>query len=183
MSLRPPPIRAEADIVADLVRAALAGDRGAFAELHRRAHATVRGVLMAKSGMRDLDDLVQDVFVLALGHLAQLGNPAAFIPWVVQIARRHAGRSGMRPRVVPLQEEPSRCDSPRVEAERVLQKICALPECYAEPLTLRLVFGMSGPEIAEHLGLSPGYVRVNLHRGMRRLRRSLGLCSDGGSTP
>ena len=45
MSLRPPQSRSDSDIVAELVGAALEGDRGAFAELHRRAHATVRGVL------------------------------------------------------------------------------------------------------------------------------------------
>jgi RNA polymerase sigma-70 factor (ECF subfamily) len=34
---------------------------------------------------------------------------------------------------------------------------------------------MSGPEIAERTGLSPGSVRVNLHRGMAKLREALGL--------
>ena len=37
----------------------------------------------------------------------------------------------------------------------------------------RLVEGLTGPEISERTGLTPGSVRVNLHRGMERLRRSL----------
>jgi RNA polymerase sigma-70 factor (ECF subfamily) len=32
---------------------------------------------------------------------------------------------------------------------------------------------MTGPEIAERTGLSPGSVRVNLHRGMMQLRAKL----------
>ena len=48
-----------------------------------------------------------------------------------------------------------------------------LPEAYRETLVLRLVEGLSGPEIAAHTGLTHGLVRVNLHRGMRLLRREL----------
>jgi RNA polymerase sigma-70 factor (ECF subfamily) len=40
---------------------------------------------------------------------------------------------------------------------------------------LRLVEGMTGPEISVRTGLTPGTVRVNLHRGMGLLRKALGL--------
>jgi RNA polymerase sigma-70 factor (ECF subfamily) len=49
-----------------------------------------------------------------------------------------------------------------------------LPEAYREPLVLRLVEGMSGPEIARETGLTEGSVRVNLHRGFAKLRELLG---------
>jgi RNA polymerase sigma-70 factor (ECF subfamily) len=39
---------------------------------------------------------------------------------------------------------------------------------------LRLVEGMTGPEIAEQTGLAPASVRVNLCRGMKLLRDELG---------
>jgi RNA polymerase sigma-70 factor, ECF subfamily len=48
-----------------------------------------------------------------------------------------------------------------------------LPEAYRETLILRLVEGMTGPEIAARTGLSHGSVRVNLHRGMQQLREKL----------
>jgi RNA polymerase sigma-70 factor (ECF subfamily) len=38
---------------------------------------------------------------------------------------------------------------------------------------LRLVEGMTGPEIAARMGLTHGSVRVNLHRGMQMLREKL----------
>ena len=57
----------------------------------------------------------------------------------------------------------------------MLEAIRSLPEAYRESLALRLVQGMTGPEIADRLGLTPGSVRVNLHRGMKRLRDRLGV--------
>lgn len=42
---------------------------------------------------------------------------------------------------------------------------------------MRLVEGLSGPEIAAHTGMSPDSVRVHLHRGMKLLRERLG---EGG---
>ena len=38
---------------------------------------------------------------------------------------------------------------------------------------MRLVEGMTGPEISERAGLSTGSVRVNLHRGMALLKERL----------
>jgi RNA polymerase sigma-70 factor (ECF subfamily) len=48
-----------------------------------------------------------------------------------------------------------------------------LPDAYRETLILRLVEGMTGPEIAARTGLKHGSVRVNLHRGMQQLRAKL----------
>jgi RNA polymerase sigma-70 factor (ECF subfamily) len=52
-----------------------------------------------------------------------------------------------------------------------------LPEAYRETLLMRLVEGLTGPEIALRTGLTPDSVRVNLHRGMKLLRERL----DGGT--
>jgi RNA polymerase sigma-70 factor (ECF subfamily) len=61
---------------------------------------------------------------------------------------------------------------------QVLAALRALPEAYQETMILRLVEGLTGPEIAEQTGLSPGSVRVNLHRGMRLLRERLGISEE-----
>jgi RNA polymerase sigma-70 factor (ECF subfamily) len=61
----------------------------------------------------------------------------------------------------------------RADAARMLEIIRSLPEAYRETLVLRLVEGMTGPEIAERTGLTPASVRVNLHRGMKMLREQL----------
>ena len=57
----------------------------------------------------------------------------------------------------------------------MLAIIQRLPESYRETLVLRLVEGMTGPEIAARTGLTAASVRVNLHRGMKLLRERLGL--------
>src|SRR5262249_37286623 len=56
----------------------------------------------------------------------------------------------------------------------LLEAVRSLPETYREPLILRFVEGMTGPEIAARMGLKHGSVRVNLYRGMQMLRERLG---------
>ncbi|HEX6323359.1 MAG TPA: sigma factor-like helix-turn-helix DNA-binding protein, partial [Vicinamibacterales bacterium] len=60
------------------------------------------------------------------------------------------------------------------EAAAAVAAIQDLPEAYRETLALRLVEGLSGPEIAAATGLRPDSVRVNLHRGFKLLRERLG---------
>jgi RNA polymerase sigma-70 factor (ECF subfamily) len=61
------------------------------------------------------------------------------------------------------------------QANEVLAVILRMPVAYKETLVLRLVEGMTGPEIAEQTGMTPDSVRVNLHRGMKMLRKELGV--------
>ena len=63
----------------------------------------------------------------------------------------------------------------RAKAEEILAIIRTLPDAYRETLVLRLVEGMTGPEIAARTGLTAASVRVNLHRGMKLLRTKLGF--------
>jgi RNA polymerase sigma-70 factor (ECF subfamily) len=176
--MRSAPVLAEspaATEIARLVRSAQAGDREAFAELYRRFARMVHGVVLARIARTEVDDVVQDVFVTAFERLGSLREPAAFAGWLAAIARHRAADHGRR--MVPESlfvdvPVPSR-DHDRVEALAVLDAIRSLPEAYSETLVLRLVEGMSGAEIAERTGLTPGSVRVNLHRGMKLLREKL----------
>jgi RNA polymerase sigma-70 factor (ECF subfamily) len=163
------------DELATIVVAARRGDRGAFAELYRRFHRAVHGVVLARVRYADAADVVQDVFAVVLERLPQLGDAAAFPGWVMAIARNRAidHVRGQKP-TDELTDLP--VEAPRAaEVAQVLGALRALPEAYQETMILRLVEGMSGPEIAEQTGLSPGSVRVNLHRGMKLLRERLGI--------
>jgi RNA polymerase sigma-70 factor, ECF subfamily len=64
-------------------------------------------------------------------------------------------------------------DPPRTDALAILRAIRGLPTCYHESLVMRLVEGMSPPEIAEVTGMTAASVRVNLHRGLAKLRTRL----------
>jgi len=159
---------------ARLVQAAQAGDRAAFGRLYDRYARMVHGIMLARVPRTEVDDLVQDVFLSALRRLPTLREAAAFGGWLAMIARNravdyHRHSSG----TVELTEEMGGQKSLETQAKAVLAVIRTLPEAYREPLILRLVEGMTGPEIAERTGLTPASVRVNLHRGMKLLRDKL----------
>jgi RNA polymerase sigma-70 factor (ECF subfamily) len=157
-----------------LVAAARSGDRGAFGKLYERYARMVHGILLARVPRNEVDDLVQEVFLTALSRLGALRDCAAFGGWIAMIARNRATdyhRTSVE--VAELHDSQLKQNAPPPESVRVLETIRSLPEAYRETLILRLVEGMTGPEIAERTGLAPDSVRVNLHRGMKMLREKL----------
>ena len=169
-----------------LVEAARQGDRIAFGQLYNRYARMVHGILLARVPYRDVDDLVHDVFLLALPRLQSLRDVTRFGAWLAAIARNRANDFHRRAvEEVELSDGVKRRDvdghalegPPGAEAALVLAAIRTLPETYKETLLLRLVEGMTGPEIAARTGLTPGSVRVNLHRGMQQLREKLAQAS------
>jgi RNA polymerase sigma-70 factor, ECF subfamily len=165
---------------ATLVVAAQRGDRAAFGALYQRYARMVHGVLLTRVPIGDVDDLVQDVFLIALKRLPALREAHSFGPWLAAIARNLA--NDYHRRSVPQDQLAS--DESAVEtaiekadplntAADVLEIVKGLPEAYRETMILRLVEGMTGPEIAARTGLTHGSVRVNLHRGMQQLRARL----------
>lgn len=164
-----------------IVDAARAGDRGAFAAIFAAHAAMVHGVALARVGPAEADDVVQETFVVALERIDSLRDAEAVGPWLARIARNLAtdsGRRRARRRTEPLGPENEVAAAgadgeARAEAERVLGAIQRLPEAYRETLVLRLVEGLSGPEIARQVGMTDDSVRVNLHRGMKLLKEAL----------
>lgn len=169
------------DLLATVVLAARRGDRRAFADLYRRFHRAVHGVVLARVSYTESADLVQDVFATALERLPQLAEPAAFPGWLMAIARNRAV-DHLRAKKPTDELVDVAVAAPRsAEVAQALAALRTLPEAYRETLILRLVEGLSGPEIADQTGLSAGSVRVNLHRGMKLLRERLGIASEGVS--
>ncbi len=161
---------------AALVAAVKGGDREAFARLYGLYSPMVHGILLARVPYAEVGDLVQDVFLVAFRKLASLRQPERFGPWVAMITRNRAMDFYRRTRETEeLHEEMAHAERPTAEAAEALEAIRALPEAYRETLVLRLVEGMTGPEIAARTGLQPASVRVNLHRGMKLLREKLGM--------
>lgn len=164
-----------------LVHAARAGDRAAFGYLYDRYARMVHGVLLARVPLAEVDDLLQDVFMIALRRLSTLREANSFGAWLTVIARNRA--NDYHRKSVPedqLADEAhdegnvsAKAGDDHDEAADVLEAIKNLPESYRETLILRLVEGMTGPEIAARTGMTHGSVRVNLHRGMQQLRVKL----------
>lgn len=172
---------------AALVRAAQQGDRAAFGQLYSRYARMVHGLILARVAPHHAEDLVQDVFLQALPKLHTLRDPGYFPGWLAAIARNRAtdfhrstksdisldSRSPFENSVETAPVAAPQSSHSSAEAHAVLAAIQSLPEAYREPLVMRLVEGMTGPEIAERTGLTHGSVRVNLSRGMQQLREVL----------
>ena len=161
----------------ELLRRSLKGDNEAYADLFSRHAPLARGVMLARAPRSDIDDAMQEVFLLSWRRLGSLKEEGAYAPWLATIARRTATsflRSQWRRlarvrHLIRTAHQPA--DTGAVN--EILEVIRTLPEVYREPLILRLVEQMSGEQIARHTGLTPGSVRVNLHRGMKLLRQRL----------
>jgi RNA polymerase sigma-70 factor (ECF subfamily) len=144
--------------------------------LYDRYARLIHGVLLARAPRADVEDLVQEVFLAAWNRLDGLRDPAAFGGWIATIARNRA--TDFHRRTVDSIALPADLPAPDrtsslAEARGVLETIRTLPDAYRETLVLRLVEGLTGPEIAARTGLTPASVRVNLHRGMKLLREKL----------
>ncbi len=164
--------------VAELVVAVQGGSRAAFTSLYARFHRVVHAVVLARVPPRDAGDVVQDVFADCWVKLAGLREPAAFPGWILAMARHRAIDHARRQRPTDPAGDVAVDPPPRAEAVAALRAIRALPETYRETLIMRLVEGLTGPEIAERTGMTPDSVRVHLHRGMKLLRERL---TDGAA--
>jgi RNA polymerase sigma-70 factor (ECF subfamily) len=164
------------------VTAAQRGSPEAFRNLHRRFVGLVHGVLLSRFRPAFAEELTQECFLIAFTKLRQLRDPARFGPWIVTVARRMGAPTE---RLEQLSDESDEPADPRqdpesaADAAKVLSVIRELPQAYRETLVLRLVEGMSGAEIAAATGMSPESVRVNLHRGMKKLREALSIDPQG----
>jgi RNA polymerase sigma-70 factor (ECF subfamily) len=166
----------EVSVESGLVSAVLAGDREGFGRLYDLYAPLVHGILLARVPRPEVDDLVQDIFLHAFKKLHTLRDGSAFGPWIAMIARNRAVDFHRRSReTVEITDDLRGSDKQEARAAEILELIRSLPEAYRETLVLRLVEGMTGPEIAERTGLTAPSVRVNLHRGMKLLREKLGF--------
>jgi RNA polymerase sigma-70 factor, ECF subfamily len=173
-----------------LVSAARDGDRAAFGRLYDRYARMVHGILLARVPPREVDDLVQEVFLSALRQLHSLRDLSRFGAWLGSITRNRANdyfrKAIPQEKVIePVSEGQAESRTTNSSAEQeatvILAVVRGLPESYREPLILRLVEGMTGPEIAARTGLTHGSVRVNLCRGMQLLREKLAETARGTS--
>src|SRR5688500_18659576 len=68
--------------VARLVQRARLGDARAFAELHADFARSVHAVLLARLPAADVDDALQEAFVIAWKRLGSLRDAGAIGPWL-----------------------------------------------------------------------------------------------------
>lgn len=164
---------------AQLVQRTVDGDLAAFEALITRYERSVRSVTWAfLADVHACEDAAQEVFVAAYQALPTLRERDRLGPWLMQIARRVAGKlQGQRARR-PISSEfgdpearPPPVESP--QAQFLLSLIERLPEQERLVVTMRYFDGHSTQEIAEATGSPLGSVTKQLSRAYDRLRQWL----------
>jgi len=178
-------VREDSRSDAELVAAAMAGDRGAFAAIYDRYADRLHDFCW--SLLRDRDeaaDATQDAFLLAAERLGQLRDPERLRPWLYAVARSQAfRRARARQRVVPEEEmieQPDTAAGPERAAEQadlrelVWNAAAGLSERDRALLDLHLRQGLEGAELGEAMGIPAGHAYVLLSRLRDQVERALG---------
>ena len=143
----------------------------------------------------DAEDLVQETFLRAWAAFDRFAPGTDAKAWLLTIAlnafRDRMRRKGRAPLsldatgVEPEAPGPAPATSvplDRIADDRLLRALDALDETSRAILTLAVIEGVPGPEIARAMGTPEGTVRSLLSRAKARLRRSLSP-DEGSSRP
>lgn len=169
----------------ELMRRVSAGDAEAFAGLYERHKRPLFTFLLRLAGDRRLaEDLLQETFVRVYRARGSYQPAGLFRTWLFTIARRlmidHVRRERIDwdedPKAVEQAVARARAED-RAEASDLLARLeralAHLSPRQREVILLSRFTGMEAAEIAEVVGSTPGAVRVELHRALRRLRSLL----------
>ncbi|HKH53548.1 MAG TPA: sigma-70 family RNA polymerase sigma factor, partial [Mycobacterium sp.] len=168
---------------ADLVRAAAAGDRQAFAVMYdryaNRLHDFCAGMLADRDAAADC---VQDAFITAATCLGDLREPDKLRAWLYGIARHQAMRrirdrrkeqlSDELPEVVSGEAGPDTMAGRSELSNLIAEAAGGLSDRDRSVLELAYRHGLDGPELAEALGVS----QTNANTMVYRLRETIEKC-------
>ena len=172
---------------ATLVVAARSGDRGAQETLFRRHARMANGLAFRLLGQRDdVDDVVQDAYVIAFDKLASLRDPQAFAAFLCGIVvnrarrvvrrRRLARRLGLLPAGEPLDVSafvaPDASPELVAELNAIYRVVNELPTDERLALVLRRVEGMSLEEVASACDCSLATAKRRIAAAERHLAAS-----------
>ncbi|MEP6897351.1 MAG: RNA polymerase sigma factor [Rhodanobacter sp.] len=167
----------------DDVRAAAAGDRGAFQRLYRLHVGRVHGAVFRLAGYDHAraEDLTQDAFIRAWQKLPGFRHESAFGTWLyrlaVNLALMDIRARGADPVSMfdddhlPDTGETPFCAAERDELERA---IGLLPPRARAVLVLHDIEGWKHEEIGAELGMAVGTSKAQLHRARGLLRKVIG---------
>jgi RNA polymerase sigma-70 factor (ECF subfamily) len=181
-----------------LWRRAQAGDEAANRECLRRIAVRLRAYLRRRlQGWPDeVEDLVQET-LLAL-HL-QRGTCEPDVPvtaWVLAVARhklvdlwrRRGRRDALHDPLDEVDEQELAAAAQEGEAQHDLEQLLeTLPEAQRRAILLTKIEGLSVAEASARTGASESAIKVQVHRGLKKLaqlvREATPGLSPGGATP
>ncbi len=167
---------------ADLLRRARGGDTAASTRFLAEIAPVLRRVIEARGGGRP--DEVDDILQTSLAAIHEMRHTwredAPVSRWIYAIARHKAVDAARRRRRRPATTAFDGADLPVADEavpdatvardlDRLLSGLDATSETIVRDLRLQ---GLTAEETGRHVGLSPGAVRVRLHRALARLSAS-----------
>lgn len=159
--------------LARLMTAAQRGDRAAYRALLGDCRTWLTRYFARRIAPHAVDDLVQETLVSMHRKLATWDNGRAFLPWLAAIARyrwidmlrRQKGEAELGDHDAAVDAEDAAVHA-RLSLDRLLG---LLPAGQAQAITLVKIEGASIAEAARISGQSESLVKVNIHRGLRKL--------------
>jgi len=172
--------RVNADIRLDeAVIAARSGDEAAFAELFRALHPHLQRYLRARFGA-NVEDVAAETWAAVAKDIHRFqGAFADFRAWLFTIGRARAidelRRGAKRELALPdcpsvgvhVSAETEALDN--IEQRDLLALVRRLSPDQADAVAARVLAGLDVAQTAKLLGKTPTAVRINTHRGLRRL--------------
>ena len=160
---------------ARLMQAAQNGDKAATNVLLSEAGLWLERYFRRRMPPHAIDDLVQDVIISLYTKRATWDPSRPFLPWLAAIARYrwvdHL-RKIYKHESKELMEDDAAQDSDedvvmaRISLDRLFGQ---LPEGQAEVIEMVKISGLSIKEAADKTGQSESLVKVNIHRGLKKL--------------
>ncbi len=162
------------EMLRHLMLAVQTGDRQAYTRLLQECQAWLRRYYARRVPPAHLDDLVQETLISLHRKRATYDGTRAFLPWLAAIARyrwidylRRTYRLDEAPldenvHVAPVTGSPL----DRLSLDALL---LYLPPAQAEVIRLVKLAGYSIAEAAVQTGQSESLVKVNIHRGIRKM--------------
>ncbi|WP_373487220.1 sigma-70 family RNA polymerase sigma factor [Blastomonas sp.] len=157
-----------------LMLAAQQGDRHAYTRLLGDCQLWLRRYFARRIPPSQIDDLVQDTLISLHRKRASFDSNRAFLPWLAAIARYrwidHL-RKVYRADETDLNEDiHAQPEDDAIASRLSLDTLLAcLPEKQAEVIRLVKITGLSIAEAAARSGQSEALVKVNIHRGIKRM--------------
>ncbi|MBL0768679.1 sigma-70 family RNA polymerase sigma factor [Sphingopyxis sp. XHP0097] len=159
--------------LARLMAASQRGDRAAYRSLLADCRRWLERYYARRIAPHHVDDLVQETLVSMHRKLATWDSSRPFLPWLAAIARyrwidmlrrqRDVAELGDNDAAVGAEDEAVHA---RLSIDRLLQ---FLPPGQAQAITLVKIEGASIAEASRICGQSESLVKVNIHRGLKKL--------------
>ena len=172
-------MRTDDSTLARLMAQAQRGDATAYRILLDASRKWLRRFFDGRAAPQSIDDLIQETLISMHRKRATFDSKQPFLPWLAAIARYrwvdHL-RGYYRRQETELSDTISMSDmfdDSVIAAISVDRMLAQLPPAQAEVIRLVKIHGLSIAEAAHQCGQSDALVKVNIHRGLKRLAQQV----------